>query len=322
MNEPAWLLDRTDRDLLALCEHLEARPSSQVPEFVDDFVPPSGDADVQRLVSVAADRGLLTREPGWADGGHADYPVLIASGGRRWLADVRQGRTSRPGRIAATRQALLVWAYDHALDNPGLPMNSPRRFASDPSYNFWGTPFAEGHVLEATNYLVESGLLELYGAPMASGEPQNVQITADGKNCVERQAGDVNTYLERRDSGSRTTVNNSQTFAGDFYGQNAQGHTNTQTYSSGIDADAFAAIFTSLRSVLPQIHDPDDRAVLTLAVDDLERVASQDAPDLGEVNKRVGLLRRLVARAGNAALTTTTNTATGGLLELLENAFS
>lgn len=322
MTRPQWWLDSTAFDVLALCEYLAARPSNSNPDYIDDFVAPSGDQDLRRLISVAEGEHLLRSDPGWAEAAHTYDPVLITAHGHRHLATVHEHRDRRAERIGAARQGLLLWAYEHAVDNPDLPMNSPSRFLeSDPTYNFWGEPFTEGQVREATDYLIDAGLLELFGRRLASGEPQNVQITRTGKDCVERYGGNAAAYLDRRAAAPAPTVN-TQNFHGDFHGQNAQGHNITQTQHTGLDPDALATIFTGLRSLLSQVDDPDDQADLTLAVDDLERAASQETPDLDEVSRRVGMLNRLASRVGNTAVNTSTSAATSGLLDLLGNVIS
>jgi hypothetical protein len=321
MTRPQWWLDPTALDVLALCKHLDARTSSN-PDYIDDFAAPSGDQDLRRLISIAEDQRLLRSASDWADAEHVYYPVLITPPGRRRLRMVDDHRDRHEERIVAARQGLLLWAYRHAVDNPDLPMNSPRRFLeADPSYNFWGEPFTEMQVREATEYLVEAGLLELFGQRLANGEPQNVSITRTGKDCVEGYEGSAAAYL-RRHGAAPAPATYTQHFHAPFQGQNAQGDNISQTQHIGLDRDAIAAIFIDLRALLSQVDDADDQTDLTVAIDDLERAVSHEEPDLADVSRRVGLLNRLASRVGNTAVNTSTNAATNGLLDLLGNVIS
>jgi len=305
-------------DVLALCEHLAARPSNSNPDHIDDFIAPSGDDDLKRLIAIAEDQHFVRTEPKWADGGHSHDPVLITASGLRHVETVHEHRDRRKERNWAGRQGLLLWAYDHAYDNPDLPINSPGRFLeADPPYNFWGHEFTENNVREATDYLIEAGLLELYGARLASGEPQNIQITRAGKDCVEQYAGSPIAYLNR--SAAPPTPGNTQNFYGRFTGQNAQGQKISQTQNTGISAESLTTIFDGLRALLSQVDDPDDREDLTIAVADLERAARQDGPNLAEVVQRAGMVQRLATRVVGAELGATVGAATSGVLDVLGN---
>lgn len=62
VTRPQWWLDETALDILALCEHLAAR-SSPNPDFIDDFVRPSGTEDPRRLLALAEDGHLVDESP-------------------------------------------------------------------------------------------------------------------------------------------------------------------------------------------------------------------------------------------------------------------
>lgn len=318
MTRPQWWLDETALDILALCEHLAAR-SSPNPDFIDNFVAPSGTEDPRRLIALAESDHLLRSDGGWADGGHAYDPVVIMPPGLRYLTSVREHRERASERVGAARQGLLLWAYGHAMSHPDLPMENPGRFLqASPPYNFWGEPFTEANVVEATNYLIDADLLELFGPRLANGKPQNVQITRTGKDCVERHDGRVGAYLARAGhSPTSSTVTNTQHFHGDFTGQNAQGENIAQTQHVGVDPDALTDIFTRLRDVVAQVEGQEDRSDLELAIDDLERDVRQPSPDPGQVSKRIGMLARTADRIGNTAVTVATTAATSGLIDLL-----
>lgn len=314
MTRPQWWLDETALDILALCEHLDAR-SNPNPDYIDDFDPPHG-TDRRRLIAIAESEHLLRSDRAWADGGHPDDPIVIMPPGLRHLASVREHRARPHERVSAARQALLLWAYDHAMSNAEMPMVNPSLFLrASPPYNYWGEPFTDASLVEATDYLVGARLLELWGQPLANGRPQNVQITQPGKDCVERYDGRVGAYLDRHTSAS-STINNTQHFYGDFTGQNAQGENITQTQHVGVDPDALAAIFTNLRHAAAQVENPQDRSDLELAIDDLEREAGQPVPDPSQVSKRIGMLARTAARVGNTAVTVAATAATSGLIEI------
>src|SRR4051812_22543342 len=97
MTRPQWWLDETRLDLFALCEHLAERTSPN-PEYIDDFTPPSG-KDLQRLVAYAESQDLLRTEPGWADGGRADLPVIMLPSGRRQIDTVHEHRSRTSERV-------------------------------------------------------------------------------------------------------------------------------------------------------------------------------------------------------------------------------
>lgn len=320
MTRPQWWLDETGLDLLALCEHLVQRTST-IPEYIDDFTPPSG-KDLQRLVLNAEGQHLLRTDPGWADGGRADLPVELLPSGRRHIDTVYEHRSRTFERVNAGRQGLLLWAYDHAMHNPDLAMNNPQRFLqANPPYNFWGEPFTEANVVEATDYLLRTGLVELFGAPLANGRPQNVQITHAGKDCVENYDGMVGAYLSRaRQPSTPSITNNNQHFNAPVTGMVAQGEHITQTQHNGLDPAALVDMFTTLRDVVASnVDDPEDRDDLEMIIVDLEREARQPQIDPAQITKRIGLLRRTVDRIGNTALTVGTTAATNGLLNLLGN---
>lgn len=321
MTQPQWWLDETGLDLLALCEHLAERTSPN-PEYIDDFAPPSG-KDLQQLVAYAESQNLLRTESSWADGGRADLPVVLLPSGRRRIDSVHERRSRTSERVNAARQGLLLWAYDHAMRDPDLPMTDPQRILrADPPYNFWGEPFTEANVVEATDYLLRVGLLELIGARLASGRPQNVQITHAGKDCVENYDGSVGGYLNRAQQPSMPSItnNNNQHFNAPVTGMVAQGEHITQTQHNGLDPAVLVDIFTTLRDVVANnVDDADDRDDLETIIVDLEREVRQPQVDPALVTKRIGLLRRTADRMGNTALTVGTTAATSGLLDLLGN---
>lgn len=322
MTRPQWWLDPTDLDVLALCRYLASRPSNSNPDHIEDFVAPSGDRDRRRLIYIAEDEHLLRSEPRWADGGDPYNPVVITESGRRRVRTADAHLSRRDEWMRAARDGLLLWAYDYAISNPDLPMNRPSRFLdADPAFNFWGEPFTEGQVREATNYLIESGLLELHGRRLGSGEPQNVMITSSGKDCVDEYGGSVAAY-RRRQSAANAPRSYTQNFNGPFQGQAAQGDSISQTQHNGVDRDTVAAIFTDLRALLTQVENAEVQSDLTLVIDDLERAANYEEPDLDEVSRRSGLLNRLASNVCNTAVTTSTNAATNSLLDLLGDALS
>jgi hypothetical protein len=95
-------------DILALCDYLAERPANSSPDYIDDFVAPSGDQDFLRLIAAAEGERLVRSEPRWADAEHTYYPIVISPSGRRRIATAYEHRERRGERVTAARQGMLL----------------------------------------------------------------------------------------------------------------------------------------------------------------------------------------------------------------------
>jgi hypothetical protein len=315
MSRPQWWLSALDLDLLALCEYLADKSSNGLADFLEDFTPPHGALDMQRLVETAMAEHYVFSVPKQRSFGHAFAPVQIAPSGTRRINTVYEHRSRSEERTRAARQGLLLWAYEHE------PVSPEGILDAHPPYNFWGTPFTHTDLERAATYLLEGGFIQSMGPLRADGQPSVIRLTNSGKDCVEGFGGNIGSYrANQRNSGGDTFA---QHFHGDFTGQNAQGHNISQTqHNASVDPDAFAAIFSGLRDVLAQVDNQDDRDDLATAIADLEAAATRAEPHPGEIQRRAGMLTRLAGRVGNTAMTTATTAATTGLLDLLGGAIT
>jgi hypothetical protein len=202
--------------------------------------------------------------------------------------------------------------YEHAVDNPELPINRPSRFLeTDPAFNFWGEAFTLAQVREATEYLIEAGLLDLFGQRLASGEPQNVQVTRSGKDCVEQYDARVAAYLSVC---ARTApIVNNQNFLGPVSGQVAQGASVNQTQDQLIGVASLAEVFEAMRNALDLVDDADDRDDVVHGIRELEIAVGQG--DSHEVARRAGRLKRLGRHLGSDGLATATAEGTKAVLK-------
>lgn len=217
------------------------------------------------------------------------YPRLTSEG-RVKVDEVRSLRTDRLARMAACRQAILIWLADEGGSAPSLVpflQNAPR---------FYDTPFTEVEAHAAAKYLTAKGLVK--GWPYSpDGTLMQPTLTARGTDCVEIYGGDVRRFYNPTQTGANVT-NNQQN---NFYGGNAQaaqGDNITQAQNIGVDAEELAAIFKPMRDALPGIEDADERGDLEHAIRELETAASDG--DVEEVKQRAGRLERLVAKVGPA----------------------
>jgi len=224
------------------------------------------------------------------------YPRLTGDG-RLKVDQVRSLRTNRVARVAACRQAIMLWLSAEGGSAPSLAVfqqAAPR---------FYDTPFTEDEVRAAAKYLTEKGLVKGWPYP-PDGLLMQPALTARGTDCAEIYDGDVRRFFNPTRHGGIVT-NNQQN---NFYGRNAQaaqGDNITQTQNNGVDAVALAEIFQPMRDALPGIEDIGERGDVEHAIRELESAASDG--DVEEVQRRAGRLERLVEKvgptAGKAALT-------------------
>lgn len=218
------------------------------------------------------------------------YPRLTADG-RLKVDDVRSLRTNRGARVAACRQATLLWLSAEGGSAPSLAVfqqSAPR---------YYDTPFTEDEAHAAAKYLTEKGLVKGWPYPPC-GLLMQPTLTARGTDCVEIYDGDVRRFYNPTRPGGSVT-NNQQN---NFYGGNAQaaqGKTITQTQDNGVDAGALAAIFQPMRDALSGIENDGERGDVEHAIRELESAASEG--DVEEVQQRAGRLERLVAKVGPTA---------------------
>lgn len=224
------------------------------------------------------------------------YPRLTGEG-RLKVDEVRSLRANRVARVAACREAILLWLAAEGGSAASLTVFKQR------APRFYDTAFTDDEANAAASYLKAKGLVDGWSYP-PDGLLMNVSLTARGTDCVEIYDGDVRRFYTPTHPGGSVTNNQQNNFYGGI-GQAAQGENITQTQNNGVDAETLVSIFQPMRDALPRIEDADERGDVDHAIRELENAASEG--DAGEVKQRAGRLERMVAKlaptAGKALLT-------------------
>jgi hypothetical protein len=241
------------------------------------------------------------------------YPgARITTDGAAYVEDIREKRNSRVDKARACRTELLLWLFDSGEHMPATVALLERT----PAPAFYGDPFTEDEVHAAARYLKDEGLIHGTTAPWGSnGAPLRAELTHAGRRIVE-DGGDLGGSTPQRNAhpGQPVYIQHNYQPSGPV----AQGHHARAT--SGLDAEALAAIVEVLRAGVRDVEDDDDREDADQAIDDLIGELSAEHVDPKRVQRRVRSLRRVAERVGNTALTAATNEGTRRLLELLGGA--
>jgi hypothetical protein len=296
MTERDWDLQGTRLAAFQFAEWLTIN-DGRARNFIEEY-----GADAKRAWEVAKAHGWVETvvptknascRPGYVPW---PYPRLTGAGELK-VDEVRSLRTNQIARVAACRQAILLWLSAEGGSAPSLAVFAP----SAP--RFYNTPFTDDEARAAAEYLVAKGLVKGWPYP-PDGLLMQPTLTARGTDCVEIYDGDVRWFYNPTRPGGGVTNNQLNNFYGDN-AQAAQGENVTQTQNNVVDAVTLATIFQPMRDALPGLEDAGERRDVEHAIGELESAASDG--DVEEVQQRAGRLERLVAKigptAGKAAIT-------------------
>lgn len=98
--------------------------------------------------------------------------------------------------------------------------------------------------------------------------------------------------------------NNSMNFGGSNYGVAGQGAGSRQTQqigsqAIGVSETGLVELISRLRTALPEVDNPDDRADVEQALDDLEEAATEENPEPEKVRRRFRALERVTVALGS-----------------------
>lgn len=219
------------------------------------------------------------------------------------------GGTDRFTRRARVRQAFLVWFAGHQSPHPGW-----EAFLEEvPSLD--GEPVSEEERDEAVQRLLDDQLLGGRGQIEEADWPMLLELTADGRRCVQDFDGDTVLWASRHRQGGAiyNDYRDQRVFAQGASGQVAAHSPGARQEQQLVELDV-RAVRSAARYLLANIEDLDAEGFAPQAREGVRELASELAEAAADPAAEQGLLRRLASRL-NATLMShpvTAGVASGG----------
>ncbi|UUU31914.1 hypothetical protein JIX56_19530 [Streptomyces sp. CA-210063] len=212
---------------------------------------------------------------------------------------LRRRSESRVEREQYLHNTLVRWAHEHA---PAGGWAQLQLFAADDKWWFCGTEVTWDEVFAAIDYLEVKGLLRADRGPTSGPVAAGIAPTPLGTDFAHSHQL-LGSFMNSQQPPGASVTNyiSSNVVHGAVSGGNmATGGNNTQTSSTGIDADALAALVAQLREMAPNLDlSEDDAQDLADEIDTLEREGTEP----GRGARAMRSIRRIM---GQAALTAAT----------------
>ncbi|MFF9778296.1 hypothetical protein ACF1HJ_32140 [Streptomyces sp. NPDC013978] len=221
--------------------------------------------------------------------------IELTGRGLEYAEHLRETSGSKLDRDTYLHNVLVRWAYNQS---PPGGSASLQMFAASDDWWFSGTEVTWDEVDAAVDYLEAKGLLVVARAIGAT----HIRPTPLGADFA-RSKQMLRTFMSSQQPNSSTVTNNyhhSNIVQGDARGSNfASGDNATQTVNHGVDADAFAALITQLRDVVPHLElSQEDREDLTEEIDTL----AGEQTDPGAARRTWRRVKRIIVPAATTVL--------------------
>lgn len=202
----------------------------------------------------------------------------------------------RFARRARVRQAFLVWFAQHEPPNPGWAA-----FLEE-------VPQVDGESItaeerdEAVQRLLDDDLLGGRGRIEESAWPMLLDLTADGRRCVQDFDGDTVLWVNRHHRGGAiyNDYRDQRVFAQGASGQVAAHSPGAHQEQQHVELDV-RAVRSAARYLLANINDLDEEGFAPETLDGVQELASELAEAADDPGAEQGTIRRLASRL-NAVL--------------------
>lgn len=236
------------------------------------------------------------------------WSCVVDPSGIDFIEAVRQRRGDTVGRRRAVRDAFLRWLYDFKVAGNAHPVITD--FASTPYAFYYGHPFTEREIVDATDWLKEQGYIKGQGS--WSGGIPRPSITTKGERAVE-QGRSVNDAAPASAAADVPSLHINVTGSHNLVAANSPGASQSLIITEDnrrqvlTVADALAGALQALGL------DAEKTVEAETVIRDLREVSADSSPDAGR-------LRRLLSKAQEVAVAGTGSAVGQGIVLLAEQA--